>query len=86
MLAEREGFLDRDVPLPDDATLLAVLGAPRRHAPSSVEPYAEIVQELLDQHVEMTTILNTPAAIQARSASNAWRGRRSSVVDTAARA
>jgi transposase len=59
-LAEREGFLDSDRPLPDDATLLAVLGAPPRppRTPSSVEPYAEIVQELLDQQVEMTTILD----------------------------
>jgi transposase len=60
MLAEREGFLRPDTDLPDDATLLAVLGAPPRppRTPSSVEPYAEIVQELLEQHVEMTAILD----------------------------
>ncbi len=59
-LAEREGFLDSETPLPDDATLLGVLGAPPRplQTSSSVEPYAEIVKELLDQQVEMTTILD----------------------------
>lgn len=59
-LAEQEGFLDPHTPLPDDATLLALLGAPSRppQTPSSVEPYAETVNELLDQHVEMTAILD----------------------------
>ena len=59
-LAEQEGFLDPHTPLPDDATLLAFLGAPSRppQTPSSVEPYAETVNELLDQHVEMTAILD----------------------------
>ena len=57
-LAQVCGFLEAGAALPDDAALAAVLGeAPRPpRAPSSVEPYAEIVQHLLDQGVEMTAI------------------------------
>jgi transposase len=57
-LAQGWGFLEAGSALPDDATLVAVLGeAPRPpRAPSSVEPYAEVVQHLLDQGVEMTAI------------------------------
>ena len=57
-LARMHGFLDAGSVLPDDARLAAVLGeAPHPpRAPSSVEPYAEVVQRLLDQQVEMTAI------------------------------
>ena len=56
--AKTQGWLDTDQAMPDDATITAVLGPnpqPPR-GPSSVEPYAEIVQQLLDQQVEMTAI------------------------------
>lgn len=57
-VAERHGLLSPDSPMPDDATLAAILGpAPRPpKMPSTVEPYAEVVQRLLDQGVEMTAI------------------------------
>ena len=56
--ADAQGYLQPGTPLPDDATLAAALGsAPRPpRAVSSVEPYREIVQRLLDQGVEMTAI------------------------------
>jgi transposase len=56
--AEAQGYLQPGCALPDDATLAAALGDPP-HPPqqaSSVEPYREIVQRLLDQGVEMTAI------------------------------
>lgn len=56
--ADAQGYLQLDRPIPDDATLAAALGPgpqPPR-ATSSVEPYREIVQRLLDQRVEMTAI------------------------------
>ena len=56
--ADTQGYLQLDRPIPDDATLAAALGPgpqPPRAA-SSVEPYREIVQRLLDQGVEMTAI------------------------------
>jgi hypothetical protein len=52
--AKQRGYLDVGVPLPDDATLFTALGVAA--SPSSVEPYAEIVEELLGQGVEMTAI------------------------------
>lgn len=57
-VAKRHGFLAPGCPMPDDATLVAVLGPMPRPptTPSTVEPYAEIVQRLLDQGVEMTAI------------------------------
>jgi transposase len=56
--ADAQGYLQPGTPLPDDATLVAALGtAPQPpRAASSVEPYREIVQRLLDQGVEMTAI------------------------------
>ena len=56
--ADTQGYLRLDRPIPDNATLAAALGPgpqPPR-ATSSVEPYREIVQRLLDQGVEMTAI------------------------------
>lgn len=57
-VAQQHGFLDPDSAMPDDATLVAALGpAPRPPAtPSTVEPYAEVVQRMLDQGVEVTAI------------------------------
>lgn len=56
--AETQGYLQLDRPIPDGVTLAAALGpAPRPpRAASSVEPYQEVVQRLLDQGVEMTAI------------------------------
>jgi transposase len=57
-LAKAQGYLDKDAPLPDDATLQQVLGPgaqPPRHI-SSVEPYAEIVSTLLKQEVELVAL------------------------------
>jgi transposase len=58
--ADAQGYLQPDTPLPDDATLAAALGtAPRPpHVVSSVEPYREVVQRLLDQGVEMKAIFH----------------------------
>ncbi len=57
-LAQAHGFLEPDRAAPDDETLRAALGnGPQPpHALSSVKPYQEIVQRLLDQQVEMTAI------------------------------
>jgi transposase len=57
-LAETHGYLKPDSPMPDAATLQAVLGPdpePPRRA-SSVEPYCDLVQRLVEQQVEMTAI------------------------------
>jgi transposase len=56
--AKAQGYLELDKPLPDDATLAATLGDVPKPPPavSSVEPYREIVQNLLDQGVEMMAI------------------------------
>lgn len=57
-LAKRQGYLDTKIPLPDDATLRAVLGSgpqPPKIA-SSLEPYREVVANLLKQGVEMTAL------------------------------
>ena len=57
-LAEPHGYLRPEQALPDDATLLATLGpgpgSPQ--AASTVEPYQEVVQRLVDQGVEMTAM------------------------------
>ena len=56
--AAAQGYLQPGTGLPDMATLAAALGdtpQPPR-APSSVEPYRDIVQRLLDQEVEMMAI------------------------------
>jgi len=57
-VARSQGWLDADQAMPDDATITVVLGPNPRppRGPSSVEPYAEIVQQMLDQQVEMTAI------------------------------
>jgi transposase len=57
-LAEGHGFLQPGSGMPDDHAIQACLGGPPRppRIPSSVEPFAEIVQQLLDQHVEMVAI------------------------------
>jgi transposase len=56
--AQAHGFLQSDSAMPSDETLQAALGAGPQppHAVSSVQPYQEIVQRLLDQQVEMTAI------------------------------
>ena len=57
-LAEPLGYLRPEHALPDDAALFATLGSGPRppQVPSTVEPYQEVVQRLLDQGVEMTAI------------------------------
>lgn len=57
-LAEAHGYLKPGSPMPDAATLRAVLGPgpqPPRRA-SSVEPHRDLVQRLIDQKVEMIAI------------------------------
>jgi len=56
--AEAQGHLQPGAEMPDDATLAAALGTPPDPpcTPSSVEPYHEIVQRLLEQRIEMTAI------------------------------
>ena len=58
LLAESQGYLAADSPLPDDNALQTVLGQapqPPRQV-STVEPYAQIVEQLLEQGCEMTAI------------------------------
>lgn len=57
-MAEAHGFLQSGSRVPDEASLLAALGPgpqPPR-TPSSVEPYRDLVQRLVDQQVEMAAI------------------------------
>ena len=56
--AEGQGYLEAERQLPDEATLLAALGAAPGppQMPSSVEPYHAVVAELLQQKVEMMAI------------------------------
>jgi transposase len=56
--ADSQGYLHLDGPIPDNTTLTAALGPSPQppRAASSVEPYREIVQRLLDQGVEMIAI------------------------------
>jgi transposase len=57
-LAEPHGYLRPDHPLPDDAALRSAFGPGPQPRPvtSSVEPYQDVVQRLVDQGVEMTAI------------------------------
>ena len=58
VLAEDHGFLNPDLPLPEESDLRAVLGPvpqPPRQS-STVEPYAEIIEQLLALGCEMTAI------------------------------
>jgi len=57
-MAEKQGWLDGGRDMPDDAEITAALGpkpVPPR-VPSSVEPYAEMVHNLLAHKVEMMAI------------------------------
>ncbi|MCX6070461.1 MAG: hypothetical protein NTU91_06325 [Chloroflexi bacterium] len=57
-LAEAQGYLQPGSPMPDDEAIRACLGEPS-HPPrraSSVEPYADVVERLLEQRVEMMAI------------------------------
>ncbi|MCX6026481.1 MAG: hypothetical protein NTY23_09515, partial [Chloroflexi bacterium] len=57
-LAEAQGFLQPGSPMPDGEAIRACLGDPPhppRHT-SSVEPYADVVEHLLEQQVEMMAI------------------------------
>lgn len=57
-LAESQGWLDPDQPLPDDAELSSALRPPpeRSVAQSSVEPYRECVTEWVRQGIQAKTI------------------------------
>jgi len=57
-VAQEHGFLDSSKPLPDVQALGSLLGPPPmpRHMRSTVEPFAEQVEALLDANVEMQTI------------------------------
>lgn len=57
-LAEKGSFLQPGSPMPDDEAIRACLGDPPRRPrqSSSVEPYADVVSELLEQRVEMMAI------------------------------
>jgi transposase len=56
--ADERGYLDPGQPLPDGASLLAALGpvAPPPQMTSSLAPYQDFVEQLLEQGVEMTAI------------------------------
>jgi len=56
--AKKQGYLDASRPLPDEPALYEVLGeSPSPPAQqSSVEPFAEVVKDLLDQGCQMTAI------------------------------
>jgi len=58
IMAEKEGFLEREKVLPNKGQLADVLGpAPQPpKAPSTLEPYQDVVESLLDQGVEMTAM------------------------------
>jgi transposase len=59
-LAQMHGLLEADLVLPDNKTLLAILGP--AHVPprveSSVEPYRGVVERLLEEGVELAAMLN----------------------------
>ncbi len=59
-LARAAGHLDTTGELPDIATLAVLLGPPPAlpRIPSTVEPYQQLVGELLAQDVEMMTIFD----------------------------
>jgi len=57
--AREKGYLDSDLPLPDVRDMQAELGpitSVRRSNISTVEPYREVVENLLSQGVEMVAI------------------------------
>jgi transposase len=59
-LAQAAGYLDGELPLPDVGTIVATVGPepkPPRNV-SSVQPYANIVEGLLEEGVEMMTIFD----------------------------
>jgi transposase len=57
-LAGEAGLLDLEKPLPDAAMIGELLGPPPRprHMRSTVEPFAEVVESLVEQKVEMMAI------------------------------
>lgn len=58
LLAEEQGYLKPDQPMPDERSLTAILG-PGPRPPlvrSSLESYRDTVQKLVEQGVEMTAI------------------------------
>jgi len=57
-LAERKGFLKPGSAMPEDSAIVAALGEPSQlpRTASTVEPYAEVVEHLLGQQVEMVAI------------------------------
>ncbi|MBF8279765.1 MAG: Integrase catalytic region [candidate division NC10 bacterium] len=59
-LTREAGYLESATELPDVATLSALLGPPLAlpRTPSTVEPYQQLVEELLAQDVEMMTIFD----------------------------
>jgi len=73
-LAHSAGYLDGTGELPDVATLSALLGPPPAlpRSPSTVEPYQQMVDELLGEGVEMMTIFD-------RLTERGYRGSYSSV-------
>ncbi len=75
-LAEQQGWLTPDAELPDDATLAAALGTPKRAAStiSSAEPLREVVQHWFDAGVQGRAI---HAALQRE---HGYTGSYSSVV------
>jgi transposase len=58
VLAKAEGYLEAGRALPDDNTLRQVLGPGPQppKIPSSLEPYRQVIQDLLKQGVEMTAM------------------------------
>lgn len=58
LLAQQEGYLDPEQPLPDDRTLQAALGPGPQppKIPSTLEPHRAVVKHFIDQGVEMTAI------------------------------
>jgi len=59
-LARAAGYLESAAELADVATISALLGPPPAlpRTPSTVEPYQQLVEELLSQDVEMMTIFD----------------------------
>ncbi len=75
-LAEQQSWLTPDAELPDDATLAAALGTPKRAAStiSSVEPLREVVQHWFNAGVQGRAI-HTPrygASTATRAATLRW--------------
>jgi len=57
-IAQEHGFLNHEAALPDAQTLSKIMGSPPppKHMRSSIEPFAEQVENLLEAKVEMTAI------------------------------